>query len=307
MAMKKGGDEGQRHDGVAREYAGEAMSYLDRIRICQVFNPDDYRPFRVDGGRVGWLRPALAEALGRHPDIFHVFANAVELAPDIVGFAGRSRAVAHVVRSLVEDGILDDWRDEAYAVGVRFAEPLFTIDRGAVPPLGVRGYGVHLNGYVRRGEEIHMWIGRRSPTKRMAPNKLDQLVAGGQPAGLTPRENLIKEAGEEASIPREMVEKARPVGAITYCTEREDGLRNDVLFVYDLEIPEGFEPDNTDGELSGFELLPIGAVMELVRTTEEFKFNCALVVIDFLIRHGLIAPEHPEYLDLIAGLRSGQA
>lgn len=283
------------------------MSYLDRIRACQVFNPDDYRPLRVDGGRVGWVRPALADVLGRHPDVFQVSADAVTLAPDLVGPARRTGAVARVVRSLIDDGILDDWRGEAYPVGIRFAEPLFTIDRGAVPSLGVRGYGVHLNGYVRRGEEIHMWIGRRSPTKRMAPNKLDQLVAGGQPAGLTPSENLIKEAGEEASIPREMVEKARPVGAITYCTEREDGLRNDVLFVYDLEIPEGFEPDNTDGELSGFELLPIGAVMELVRTTEEFKFNCALVVIDFLIRHGLIAPEHPEYLDLIAGLRSGQA
>jgi hypothetical protein len=31
------------------------------------------------------------------------------------------------------------------------------------------------------------------------------------------------------------------------------------------------------------------------------------VVIEFLIRHGLIGPEHPEYLDLACGLRSGQA
>jgi hypothetical protein len=47
--------------------------------------------------------------------------------------------------------------------------------------------------------------------------------------------------------------------------------------------------------------------MELVRTSDAFKFNCSLVVIDFLIRNGLIGPEHPEYLDLAAGLRSGQA
>ena len=200
---------------------------------------------------------------------------------------------------------LAGWRDEPYGVGPRFAEPLFTIDRGAVPPFGIRGYGVHLNGYVRRGGQLSMWIGRRSPLKRIAPNKFDQLVAGGQPAGISPRENLIKEAAEEAAIPRHVVEQAVPVGAITYCTEHKDGLRNDVLFVYDLELTPDFKPHNTDGELVGFELLPIAEVMELVRTTDAFKFNCSLVVIDFLIRHGLIAPEHPEYLDLVAGLRSG--
>lgn len=282
------------------------MSYLDRIRACQVFDPEDYLPLRVEGARVGWVRPRLVAALSRYGEVFCVGADAVDLAPSLAGFAERSAAVASVVRSLIEENILSEWRDEPYAVGARFTEPLFMIDRGAVPPFGIRGYGVHLNGFVRREGAIHMWIGRRSPTKRMAPNKLDQLVAGGQPAGLTPRENLIKEAAEEASIPRSLALKAAPVGAITYCTEREDGLRNDVLFVYDLELPTAFAPHNTDGELSGFELLPIGAVMDLVRETDEFKFNCSLVVIDFLIRHGMIGPEHPEYLDLVAGLRSGR-
>lgn len=282
------------------------MSFLDRIRACQIFDPHDYLPLRVDGLRVGWVRPALAEALRKHADVFAVSPQAVDLAPALAGFADRSAAVASVIRSLIGEAILSEWREEPYAVGARFTEPLLTMDRGAVPSFGVRGYGVHLNGYVRREGRLHMWIGRRSPTKRMAPNKLDQLVAGGQPAGISLRENLIKEAAEEAAIPRAVAEQALPVGAITYCTEREDGLRNDVLFVYDLELEEDFTPRNTDGELSGFALMPIDDVIECVRTSVEFKFNCALVVIDFLIRHGLIAPEHPDYLDLVAGLRSGQ-
>ncbi|MCH6589381.1 MAG: DUF4743 domain-containing protein, partial [Proteobacteria bacterium] len=29
---------------------------------------------------------------------------------------------------------------------------------------------------------------------------------------------------------------------------------------------------------------------------------CALVVIDFLIRHGFIGPDDPEYVDLVGGL-----
>jgi hypothetical protein len=39
-----------------------------------------------------------------------------------------------------------------------------------------------------------------------------------------------------------------------------------------------------------------------VEAGDDFKFNCALVVIDFLIRHGLIAPDHPDYVALVRGL-----
>jgi hypothetical protein len=38
---------------------------------------------------------------------------------------------------------------------------------------------------------------------------------------------------------------------------------------------------------------------------KEYKPNCQLVIIDFLIRHGYITPEQKGYLPLLAGLRSG--
>ena len=31
-----------------------------------------------------------------------------------------------------------------------------------VPHFGVPAYGVHMNGYVRKSDGIHMWIGRRA-------------------------------------------------------------------------------------------------------------------------------------------------
>ena len=40
----------------------------------------------------------------------------------------------------------------------------------------------------------------------------------------------------------------------------------------------------------------------IVRDSDEFKLNCNLVVIDFLIRHGWIDPRSPEYLALVLGL-----
>ena len=76
------------------------------------------------------------------------------------------------------------------------------------------------------------------------------------------------------------------------------------MYCYDLELPADFRPVNTDGEVAGFELQPIEEVMARVRDTEDFKINCNLVIIDFLIRHGLIGPDEPDYLDLIQGLRS---
>jgi len=44
-------------------------------------------------------------------------------------------------------------------------------------------------------------------------------------------------------------------------------------------------------------------VVERVRRTDDFKFNVNLVIIDFALRHGLVTPEDPEYLDLVTGLR----
>ena len=53
--------------------------------------------------------------------------------------------------------------------------------------------------------------------------------------------------------------------------------------------------------------LPIGEVMEIVETRPEaFKYNCNLAIIDFLVRHGFIAPEHPDYIAIANGLRQPQ-
>jgi isopentenyldiphosphate isomerase len=209
-----------------------------------------------------------------------------------------------VVRALEAEGIVKGRRNEYYPVGTGFAAPpLLAMERAAIPHFGVRAYGVHMNGYVRKRDGIHMWIGRRAKDKHTYPGMLDNTVAGGQPMGIGLLENLIKECKEEAAIPEALARQAHGVGAITYCMEAEDGLKPDVQFCYDLELPADFTPRNADGEIDEFMLWPIERVAEIVRDTREFKFNCNLVIIDFLVRHGLIAPEHPDYLEIVAGLR----
>lgn len=58
-----------------------------------------------------------------------------------------------------------------------------------------------------------------------------------------------------------------------------------------------------DGEVEDFRLLDVEEVADLIQNTDEFKDNCNLVIIDFFVRHGLITPEQPGYLDLVSRLR----
>lgn len=279
------------------------MAYIDRIRAVRDFDPRAYRPFRVAGRQVGLIHDAVAGLLAPYTDVLVPGDGGFELDPRLSNPAARSAAMAGVLADMKGRGLINGWRDEAYAVRERWGEPvLMEMERAAVPLFGVEGYGVHVNGFVRDGDGIRMWIGRRSLTKPTAPGKLDQVVAGGQPAGIGVTENLVKECGEEAAIPEHLARRAFPVGALTYCTQRAEGLRRDVLFNFDLELPADFTPRNTDGEVAEFLLWPMDKVMAVVRETDEFKFNCGIIVIDFLLRRGFIGPDDPDYLDLLQGM-----
>ena len=283
------------------------MSYLDRIEECNAHDLSGFVPFLVADLRVGWMRPAFVRRLAAFEDVFAVGPTEVRLTPALDAADPRSRteAVDPVLRRLAEDGVIQGWREEPYRVGVSFAaEPLLRIERAAVPFFGIRAYGVHVNGFVRAEDGIRMWIGRRASDKPTYPGMLDNFVAGGQPAGVGLFDNVVKEAGEEACVPGELARRALPVGAISYCQETPEGLKPDVMFCYDLELPAEFAPRNTDGELEDFYLWPAEKVMRTVAETAEFKFNCNLVCIDFFVRHGLLDPEHPDYLEIVRRLRS---
>jgi hypothetical protein len=277
--------------------------FLRHIVACNRAAPTDYLPFVIGGEAVGRVRRDIAARLAEFPDLFAVTVREVALQPGFADFEARSAALDDAIDRLVRIGLAPKRRNEPYPVAARFTDPpLARLDRGAVATLGVRAYGVHVNGFVRRPDGLHLWIGLRAKDKLVAPGKLDNLVAGGQPIGLSLTANLIKECAEEADIPEALARQAHPVGAITYAMAVPEGLRADTLFVYDLALDPGFVPRNTDGEIESFALMPLDAVAERLRTTEDFKFNVNLVIIDFLIRRSVIAPDHPEYLDLVAGL-----
>jgi isopentenyldiphosphate isomerase len=279
------------------------MSYLDRIRDCNQARLQDFIPLFVDDRRVGWLTASFINTLSRWPQVFHVDDDAVSLQPQLRTPEQRTRAIAAVCEALVEQGVIPHRHGEWYPVSdSNRAAPAWLLDRAAAPFFGIRSYGQHLNGFVRDGNTIKMWIGRRAGDKMTFPRMLDNMVAGGLPHGQDTAGNLIKECQEEAGIPAALAAKARPVSAISYCRQTLSGVKPDIAYCYDLELSAEFRPHCTDGEVEEFYLWPLEQVAQTVCDSREFKFNCALVIIDFLIRHGHINPDHPDYLALVSGL-----
>lgn len=280
------------------------MGWLDRIAECNRHDLSGFLPFEVEGRRIGWVRRSLCGQLAERPEVFAVTAEAAGFAPGLDTPERRSAALAEVVRDWHGNGLLRRVSGELLAVGAGMGEPpLFLIDRSAVQAFGFSATGVHVNGYVEEPDGLHVWIAERAAGRHSYPGMLDNMVAGGQPAGLSLMENVVKEAGEEAGIPPALAGTARPAGAVTYCLETEAGLRPDILYVYDLQLPAGFQPHNSDGEVAHFELWPVSRLAETVRDTARFKFNCNLVIIDFLIRRGVLGPEEPDYAAILASLR----
>jgi len=284
------------------------MAYLDHVAACNVHDIAKFRPFLVGDAQVGWIRHDTARRLAAFPEAFRFTGeSAVCLHPGLDTPEDRSRAIDAVAAALARDGAAPPLRGERYPVTGRWGEaPLMTIDRGIVSVFGIGAFGVHVNGVVAKADGLHLWIGKRAADKPVAPGKLDNMIAGGQPAHLGLMDNLVKEAAEEADVPEALARTARPVGAICYCLEDRWGLKPDVMFCYDLAVPEDFTPRNTDGEMAEFRLLPIAEVARLVRDTDDFKFNVNLVILDFLLRHGWLSPDdEPDYVDIVRGLRRG--
>ena len=279
------------------------MSFLDHLVDCNRHDMKNFLPLIHRDQRVGWVKRNLVTYFSSFPNAVRCDSNKIETNPALNTPDLLSGSMSEVGSVLTAAGLTNSWRNEPYAVGTRFGECLFELERAVVPAFGVRGYGLHLTGFVRKEQEIFIWVPRRTADRPTYPGQLDNTVAGGHPAGLSLAENLEKECAEEAGLSANLVRRARPTGTIRYRQEIQHGLKDDLIFSYDLELPADFEPCNSDGEVENFELWPVNEVMDVVESSDRFKFNCNLVLIDFFVRHGLIGASHPGRSRLLSGLR----
>ena len=304
------------------------MSLLRHIQACHDADISEFLPFYLaseqGSPQVGAIHPSCVTELRKFLPELTEFQNGLGLAEE--NFDARNRIFAEFGNRLVAAGKIRRLKGESFPIlpylstknpainsdadfahpfARPFSHPLALIDRKILPFLGVLGFGIHLNGIHRNGQKdiTHLWIARRSLDRAIAPDKLDNMVAGGQGAYFTPLETLIKEADEEAGLPKALILDAKAVGQINYTKKWElpgwgPGLRHDCLFIYDLEIPPTITPNNKDGEIAEFFLMSLAEITDALDSSDDFKFNVTLVQIDFLLRHGFITNTHPEYLDI---------
>ncbi len=274
------------------------------VQRCHNYQLNQFRPFYVAGYKVGWILPEDLPLFEQSPALFAVESERVELLGEPSSPKERSAQLDVVLRQWRDQGYINGWRDEHYLISDSEGTPLFSIERSATALLGVLNLGVHLNGFVRRTDGIWLWMARRARNRPRYPGKLDQMVAGGMTAYQSPQQVMKRECQEEAGVPMTLAETLKSVGLVTLCHHNSKGqLRREIIYTYDLELPETFQPCNQDGEVEEFQLMPIAEVMRLVAETDDIKINCNLVVLDFLVRHSILHADQACYAELVEGLR----
>lgn len=138
---------------------------------------------------------------------------------------------------------------------------------------------------------------------------LDNRPAGAIALGQYAEDAAIREIREETGLTARTAggfPLIRATGAVAYFQETTLGVKRDVLFNFDMEMgsPDSQQPQPLDGEAERFELLPQLKLMEMI-TAKMFKPNCALVALDFIIRHGGFQPDQPGYCQVLQALRMG--
>jgi 8-oxo-dGTP pyrophosphatase MutT (NUDIX family) len=262
-------------------------------------------PFTVEGVLVGWMKRSFAEHLGEWPKYFSVRPRGVAMLGEFESAEHRSVVIAEVVESLATETVINGWRDELVTVAETFySPPLFHVERAASRYFGFTMHAAHLNGLTIKGGVTHMWIAQRADNKSVDPGKLDNLAAGRIARGMSPFDTLIKESLEEAGIANALAATANAAGVVRCKREVEEGMHHELIFVHDLLLPESFVPQNQDGEVSGFQCVPIAQLLaRLEKTPDEFTVDAALVALDCLIRRGVIKSDRKDYLELIHAMR----
>ncbi|MCF7520640.1 DUF4743 domain-containing protein [Neisseria sp. ZJ106] len=267
------------------------------------------RHYRAEGEwRTLWLNglPLGRLNLQWHEQIVKDWQGGLEIRADGLAlnadnWLAMGDSLQYMAAKWSRSGLLKGWRNECFDVFDTEGKPLFVLERAAFRPLGLQSHAVHVNGLACADEQWQFWIGRRSPYKAVAPDKLDNLVGGGITAGESALEALVRESQEEAGLPSDLFCHAETVSRLHSVRSVPRGLHDEILHVFDVVLPPGFEPENQDGEVASFSLFTV-ADLTAAMHKDLLMDDSLLVTLDAFRRFGLLLPDHP----LTQWLRSRQ-
>ena len=235
----------------------DALQWL-RARARQEV-PGECLSFRCGSQVLGYLLPTHGAQLAA------VLKNAV-MEPHSLAWnaqnasaAERGAALQAALLTLRDQGLVKGWRNEDFSfypdpeIGPAPAQAAFIrLERAGFRYLGMMSHAVHINGFTSDGR---MWCGQRSASKATDPGLWDNMTAGGLSAGESLESCALRELWEEAGLSPVEPEQLRSAGRIRISRITPTGWHDEMLHVYNLQVPDHFVPHNQDGEVQAFECL----------------------------------------------------
>lgn len=225
-------------------------------------------------------------------------------------FAERSNLMERTLKAGIDSGKVTElttYTNEAMPVYGPNGKYILKMDGSGVDAFGVISFGVHMIGYVHTDEGIKYWVPRRAPSKISFPNMLDNTVGGSLRAEERPIDCMVRECEEELCLDPEFTRAhLHPCGTASYQMTVSDsgqvGCQHQVQYLYELEMPPRMIPKIGDGEVGEINLMTLSEVKTAL-ANGEFKLNCAMTWISFLIRHGYITAENErDYVEICCRL-----
>ncbi|GLD98777.1 hypothetical protein PINS_up007495 [Pythium insidiosum] len=300
---------------VARTSSWTPSLYVP-LRVALAPADAEQRAWNVPSGRhpiIGRVRRDRLASLKRFADVFDVAEDEVLIRAALDSTEARTRAFRAMSETMRAEGAFPLWQDELYAAKRSFGDaPVFLYNRGVGSTFGLSQFATHLNGFVRDASTsavASVWIATRSSSKKHWPGRLDTVVGGGLPASTSALDNMVKESYEEAGFRAQwMRPRLVSAGSISYLLDDANGLQNNTMFVYDVELPVDVTPRNVDHEVEAFALWPMADVMQaLSEEPERFKPDICLVLLDFAVRHGVLTPDNTRDLQALERSLKGGA
>ena len=283
----------------------QVQAVADWLENAIRYDDSDFLPLMLGNHAIGYVNAAWRQRLQQaHGELFAVQADRVALLAEGLDYAACSARLQQAAEAWRDAGWLNGWRNERFIAYLPDGTPCFELERAAFRPLGLTSRAVHLNGLSRLPDgEVRMWIGRRSPFKDVAPNRLDNLMGGGVAAGESITAALLREGWEEAGMQPAQLQPLQQQALLLATRPVARGLHREWLFVYDIWLDPATAPQNQDGEVAEHVLMPLADVVQHI-LNGQFMSDAALVAADCLARLGYWGDASSQVAASLAAVRA---
>lgn len=193
-----------------------------------------------------------------------------------------------------EELIVEGHAEEVYTAT---GEHVCNMDPAGWQIFGTTAFGVHLIAWsICPFLGKLYWLQRRSWTKTVHPGKLDMIAGGGIQVGEKARDAMVREASEEAGIPKTYSQKnLKACGIVSYhlswSFKNNPGSFPHVLYMFEMELPWYMRPRKGSDEVDGFVSMTKAEVLDAL-FKDDFKPILGIQWADHFCRDGTLTSDN---------------